>query len=189
MIKEFSGKFVLRLPPELHRSLKRQADRRGISLNEICVQALESCVAAWQADYNSGGIEEQRWFRVTKELIGESLLGVILFGSTARGEAGDGSDIDLMLVVSSDLPLNRRLYAQWDDNLSDENYSPHFVHLPDSIDKAGSIWYEAAVDGIVLYEKGRHVSRFLGRIRRKIVGGGLERRVAYGHPYWIKSRE
>jgi predicted nucleotidyltransferase len=188
MVQNLSGKFVLRVPQDLHRTLKNRAARRGISLNELCVQALESYLAAGQADKTSRTNEKQRWFRVIKKLLDESLLGVILFGSTARGEARSTSDIDLLIVVSSDLPLNRRLYALWDEHLSEENYSPHFVHLPENIDSAGSIWYEAAVDGIVLYEKGRQLSRFLGRIRRKIVSGGVERRVAYGHPYWINSR-
>jgi predicted nucleotidyltransferase len=187
MVQNLSGKFVLRVSPALHRTLKSQAARRGISLNELCVRAVESYLAAGQADKTSRANEKQRWFRVIKKLLDESLLGVILFGSTARGEARSTSDIDLLIVVSFDLPLNRRLYALWDENLSEQNYSPHFVHLPENIDSAGSIWYEAAVDGIVLYEEGRQLSRFLGRIRRKIASGGVERRVAYGHPYWTKQ--
>jgi len=35
-------------------------------------------------------------------------LQVILFGSYARGEANDRSDVDLMVVAESDLPRHRR---------------------------------------------------------------------------------
>lgn len=122
-------------------------------------------------------------------MLAESLLGIILFGSTARGENHSASDIDLLIVVASNVPLTRRLYALWDERLSEELYSPHFVHLPENVAAAGSIWYEAAVDGIVFYEAGRRISRILGQIRRTIATGGLERKVAYGHPYWIKRWE
>ena len=41
---------------------------------------------------------------------------VILFGSYARGEATDGSDVDLMVVAETDLPRHKRavpLYKQF----------------------------------------------------------------------------
>ena len=40
---------------------------------------------------------------------------VILFGSHARGEAGENSDVDLMIIAESDLPRfkrSRELYKQ-----------------------------------------------------------------------------
>jgi len=181
-----SGKFVLRLPSDLHGALKDLAARKGVSLNELCVQAVESHVAGMQRDTSRQWNERPPMFRILKEMLGQSLLGVVLFGSAARGENRDSSDIDLLIVVSSDRPLRRRLYALWDRRLPEELHSPHFVHLPDTVKDAGSIWYEAAVDGIVLYEVGRRVSRFLIRIRRQIAAGVLERKTAYGHPYWVK---
>ena len=33
--KKFSGKFVVRIPPEVHRSLAIQAEEEGISLNRL----------------------------------------------------------------------------------------------------------------------------------------------------------
>ncbi|MBA7626028.1 hypothetical protein ES703_33462 [subsurface metagenome] len=33
--KNFSGKFVVRIPPEVHRSLATQAEEEGISLNRL----------------------------------------------------------------------------------------------------------------------------------------------------------
>jgi len=33
--KKFSGKFVVRIPPEVHRSLAIQAEEQGISLNRL----------------------------------------------------------------------------------------------------------------------------------------------------------
>ena len=125
--------------------------------------------------------------QVIRDTMGESLLGVLLFGSVAREDYHVGSDIDLLIVVSSDLPLTRRLYARWDEQLVEDMHSPHFVHLPATVEEAGSIWFEAAVDGIVLYDSDGRVSRFLSRIRRAIADGRLMRRFAYGHPYWIRG--
>ncbi len=33
--KKFSGKFVVRIPPEIHRNLSMQAEEEGISLNRL----------------------------------------------------------------------------------------------------------------------------------------------------------
>jgi predicted nucleotidyltransferase len=153
------------------------------------VHALESHVSATRPAGDARRDGQEPWFRSLKEMLGESLLAVILFGSTARGEERDSSDIDLLIVVSPATPLTRGLYALWDEHMPEERYSPHFVHLPGRDIDAGSIWYEAAVDGIVLYEAGRRVSRFLIGIRRKIAAGALERKTAYGHPYWVKREE
>jgi predicted nucleotidyltransferase len=126
---------------------------------------------------------------VLQDILAESLLGVVLFGSTARGEDHLASDVDLLIVVASALPLTRRLYALWDKHLSGELYSPHFVHLPEDIASAGSIWFETAVDGVILYEVDRQISRFLSRIRRAIADGEVLRKIADGHPYWIRREE
>ena len=189
MVKEPSGKFVLRLPSKLHGSLKNIAAQKGVSLNELCRRIVESYVVGLQVGEGSSTEDGQhRWLDVLRKLPAGSILGVILFGSTARGESHSSSDIDLLIVLTADLPVTRSLYALWDENLIEERYSPHFVHLPESISTAGSLWFEAALDGIVLNEQGRSISRFLGRIRRKIASGGLERKIAYGQPYWINKQ-
>jgi hypothetical protein len=46
-------------------------------------------------------------------------------------------------------------------------------------------WAEAAVCGIVLYDRNLALSRRLIGIRERIAAGGLVRRMAQGQPYWI----
>jgi hypothetical protein len=184
--KNFSGKFVLRLPPKQHAALQDLAAARDVSLNTLCRQALTEFLGSASPDPIAESVEGPL-VRAVRQIFGSSLVGVILFGSTARGDEHDGSDVDLLIVVAPERPLSRKLYGQWDEAWPTGAYSPHFVHLPDRIEKAGSVWLEAAVDGVVLHDGGGSVQRFLGRLRRVIAEGGLVRRTAYGHPYWVKG--
>jgi len=131
--------------------------------------------------------QETPWLQAAQRVLGEDLLGAVLFGSEARGEARGDSDIDLLLVAGPAVPLTRRLYTLWDEQLADDRHSPHFVHLPSASSEAGSLWLEAAVEGTVLYDRDGRIGRFLGRLRRAIAAGRLTRKTAYGHPYWVKS--
>lgn len=171
-----SGRFVLRLEPDLHSRAKRSAARSGISLNEFCTRAIEAYVSGTFA----APVE------TLKGLLGSSLRGVLLFGSVARGEQREGSDVDLLIIVSTDTKLTRQLYTTWDQHILDSQLSPHFVHQPSETDSAGSIWLEAAIDGIVMYEVDRTLSIFLRDLRAAMLAGGCERKMAYGHPYWVR---
>jgi hypothetical protein len=184
--KSFSGKFVLRLPPKQHAALQDLAAARDVSLNTLCRQALTEFLGSASPKPVAESVEEPL-VRAVRQMLGPSLVGVVLFGSKARGEEHAGSDVDLLIVVAPERPLSRHLYRQWDEAWPTGAYSPHFVHLPDSIEKAGSVWLETAVDGVVLHDGSGSVQRFLGRLRRVMAEGGLVRRTAYGHPYWVKG--
>lgn len=131
--------------------------------------------------------------QILESSLGAQLEAIVLFGSQARGEATTGSDTDLLFCVSSSVQLTRELYAEWDrlaerhpDALS-RDWSPHFCRLPASPEDAGSLWFEAAIDGIVLWDRSLAVSRFLASLRRYLLAGGRTRRTAYGVPYWVVS--
>ncbi len=185
-MKEPSGRFVVRIPPDLHERARRHAYEHGISLNECCRRALQEYLAEKPPAGPAATGPEERWVRVATEMIGEDLTGVVLFGSVARGEAATHSDIDLLVVTGPSIPLSRALYATWDEACPNTAVSPHFVHLPEDVFGAGSLWYEVAIDGIVLFEKERLVTGFLRTVRKAIADRLIERRDAYGHGYWIK---
>lgn len=189
--KNVSGKFVLRLPPEQHAALQDLAGTAGVSLNTLCRQALTEFLGRTLRKTGIDNIDnpEEPLLRSLRQMLDTSLLGVLLFGSVARGEEHDGSDIDLLIVIARERPLARLLYRQWDEAWPEVVYSPHFVHLPDSIEKAGSVWLEAAVEGVMLYEGDGSVRRFLGQLRKAMAAGRLVRRTAHGHAYWVKSRQ
>jgi len=185
---DHSGRFVLRIPPDLHARLRRIAGERGVSLNEYCRTAIEYYTDRSAADRDPDSFAG-RSAAAARDVVGGDLVGVVLFGSQARGEGRESSDTDLLIVVSTEHELGRELYRRWDDVEPDRRVSPHFVHLPQTLSGAGSIWYEVALDGIVLHEEDHLISAFLQSVRRAIADGRLRRRYAHGHAYWVKDLE
>ena len=51
-----------------------------------------------------------------------------------------------------------------------------FVHLPGE-DTTSGLWAEAAIDGLVLFDRGGQMSAALTRVRR----------VVHGQPYWAEA--
>jgi predicted nucleotidyltransferase len=196
-MKEASGRFVIRMSGALHGRLRDEAMRTGQSLNQLCVGKL-------QADGRSrsdpgDAAAHARWIpagcleNIVRHWQGD-LVAVILFGSAARGDANDDSDIDLLLVMRPDKPITRNLYRIWDEFCGEcggtqdwSRISPHFASLPGSVREAGGLWYEVALDGIVLWDLDHQVMRFLGSVREAMGRGKIQRRMLYGYPYWIKE--
>ncbi len=81
---------------------------------------------------------------------------VILFGSTARGEAGPDSDIDLLVIVDDDTPPEK---LTWKARHQARRAYPHaadvFPMRAESFeqyrDVVGTLAAEAATDGVVVY--------------------------------------
>jgi predicted nucleotidyltransferase len=180
-----SGRFLLRIDPGVHALLKKAARELGVSLNDYCARKLTLPVdAAALADDGPAVV------RRAVDLYGPDLAGVVVFGSWARGEAADDSDVDLLVVLDRRLPLTRSLYAAWDAEPSRWDGRPvevHLAHLPDRGAAPTSIWAEVALDGLVVFERNRSVSARLGDVRREIAAGRFVRRVAQGQPYWTRG--
>ncbi len=117
---------------------------------------------------------------------GGDIEGLVLFGSFARGRQTASSDIDLLVVLNSNVILDRDVYSRWQFNkFDDREVAPLFVHIPGDGEKIGGLWFEVALDGIVLFDRELHLSRFLSRVRDLIAGGHVRRKVTHGHPYWV----
>jgi len=119
-------------------------------------------------------------------------LGLLLFGSEARGERTESSDLDLLIVLSPEFEITRQLYRDWEKFVKDEveihelNVSPHFVRIPESTHDAGSLWLEVAIDGRVLFSRDHRIERILRSLRRQMAEGKIRRHLSHGHPYWEK---
>jgi predicted nucleotidyltransferase len=157
-----------------------------MSLNRLCISALQSHLEPVPRESpHSLPVSLDK----IRSLVGESLAGVLLFGSTARNEQRESSDIDLLIAVNDELPLTRALYDRWDEVFAAAEappVNPHFVHLPCKPAAAGSLWCEAAVDAVLLHDPEGRIADVLRQIRRAVAEGKLLRKSAYGHPYWIR---
>ena len=181
---------MIRMKPLMHRQLSRIAREKGKSLNEICTDALDELLNPSRGLELSQGDSTAKLVREIRELWPGDLVGILLFGSIARGTETAESDIDLLIVLRREAVLTRALYREWDEWMQEregENYgkfSPQFVRLPGEDDSASSLWLEVSLDGIVLWEKDFVVSRFLSGLRRRIAGDEFSRRQAHGQGYW-----
>jgi hypothetical protein len=180
-----SGRFVLRIDPGLHALLRGAARDQGVSLNDYCSKKLTVPVGNVSA---LGGLGDA--VGRASRLLGEDLVGVAVFGSWARGEMVDGSDVDLLIVVEGGVRLGRRLYRMWDEIplvWGGRTLEPQFVHLPEPEEIVAGIWGEVAIDGIVLFERGLRLSTRLVGVRKDILAGRIVRRTAHGQPYWVEN--
>lgn len=177
-----SGRFVLRISPGLHATLRASAEGAGVSLNDLCTARLAT--GADGVGPGAGAVDR------AAGLLGDRLVGVVAYGSWARNAMAASSDVDLLIVIQPQLRLSRDLYRAWDAEplrWGGHPVEPHFVHLPDPSARISALWAEVAVDGVVLFERAWQVSRTLVALRRRILAGDIVRRRVHGHPYWVEA--
>jgi predicted nucleotidyltransferase len=180
-----SGRFVLRLKPEHHAALRSEAREQGLSLNEYCSRRL--ALPPGTATSHDGPTSAVGRAAM---LFGRQLVGAVAFGSWARGEEASGSDIDVLVIVESSVAIDRAIYRRWDEKpirWSDRNVDPHFVHLPPTCESVTGLWAEIARDGIVLHDREFRVSRFLAKVRERLLEGSVIRHTVFGQPYWMEA--
>ena len=178
-----SGRFVLRMPPALHGALQQAARETGLSLNAYCVRRLAAAGSGAAGDEDVAALLAR-----ARTVAGDALKAVVLHGSWVRGEAASASDVDALVVVEPRVALTRALYRAWDAapvTWRGRSVDPHFVHR--AVDgKISALWAEAALDGVVLFERDWEMSAYLAGVRHAIAGGRLVRRVVHGQPYWTE---
>lgn len=175
------ARVLLRLPARLHRALARSAAAAELSFNEFCVRRLS-------APAHPDDTSALRSLVVDRacEAFGDRLFGVVVLGSWARGEAAADSDIDVLIVIDPELPLTRELYRSWDRvplSFEGRAIDAHFVHPSGKGAPPTAVWCEAAVDGLVWFDRGGTTTR-LAEVRRAIAEGRVVRGTAHGQPYW-----
>ena len=178
------ARVLLRLPSSLHQSLARTAKAEGLSFNEYCVRRLAE---PEPLDGMATAVLRGRIVAAARAAHGDQLVGVVVIGSWARGDAGAGSDIDVLLVLDPSVPLTRELYRAWDASaptVEGPEVDVHFTHpyVPGTL--PGAVWCEAAVDGVVWFDRDGRVASALADVRRAIAHGRVVRAVVHGQPYW-----
>lgn len=175
-----SGRFLLRVAPELHARLRAEAEQAGLSFNAYCAQRLAE---PGRTESAPGAAVQTRATR----LLGESLVGIIVYGSFVRGTAARDSDVDVLVVVEPGTDVTRALYRAWDAEplaWQGRRLDVHIAALPSAADAIASLWAEIAIEGVVLSDREYRIARYLAEVRRRIAAGTMERGMAHGQPYW-----
>jgi len=123
-----------------------------------------------------------------EEILQNDLISVVLFGSAARGDAGEGSDIDLLIVaekfgkegrfevfnaIENDLKSSKE-YRELKDKKLGTLISP--VPLtPSEVEKNPSILLDIVMDGIMLYDVDDFIVNKMKSMRRKLKKMGSKR--------------
>lgn len=123
-----------------------------------------------------------------EEFLQDDLISVVLFGSAARGDAGEGSDIDILIVaekfgkegrfdvfnaIEKDLKASEE-YLDLKENKLGTLISP--VPLtPSEVEKNPSILLDIAMDGIMLYDVDDFIENKMKSMRRKLKKIGSKR--------------
>lgn len=116
-----------------------------------------------------------------EETLQNNLISVLLFGSAARGEAGEDSDIDILLVaekfgsegrfevfntIEKDLKTSDE-YQELKENKLGTLISP--VPLtPSEVEKNPSILLDMVTDGIMLYDVDDFIINKMESLRKKL---------------------
>ncbi len=176
------ARVLLRLPTDLHRTLVKAAAASELSFNEFCVRRLQAPVSAHEVSELPTLVVYR-----ARVVFGDRLIGVLALGSWARGTAAATSDIDVLIVIDAATQLTRDLYRAWDrEPLAFEGRAidAHVAHLSEPGAPPTAVWCEAAVDGLVWYDRSGAIARRLGEVRRAIAEGTVVRAFAHGQPYW-----
>ncbi len=144
----------------------------------------------------------RRYCEFLRELLGDRLLSIMLFGSIARGDWDKNSDIDILIVAEGweDKPawvrikeLRRAKEAlegspEYSESLR-AGYYPIIQNYCLSVEEAkrfNRIYLDAVLDGIMLYDRNSFLTRVLRSLRKRLEEMGSRRVTLPGKGfYWI----
>jgi predicted nucleotidyltransferase len=139
----------------------------------------------------------ERYAAAAQSILGDNLVSVVLFGSVARGEAGPGSDIDL-LIICRDLPpgaFRRRdvLEPVWESLQADleqlweqKCYSDfrEVIKTAAEAERPHLLYLDMTDEAVLLFDRGGFFAGVLTQIRERLRELGARREQLGRIHYW-----
>ena len=129
--------------------------------------------------------------RKLREKYRDRLVSVLLYGSVARGERKERSDLDLFIVLKGPfrfVPMRREVYDLLSGVKKGVEVSPLLMEVSEA-KKLQPIYFELYADGIILYDKGHFMEDIMDRTGEIIKSLGSERyRTKDGCYGWILKK-
>jgi predicted nucleotidyltransferase/DNA-binding HxlR family transcriptional regulator len=126
----------------------------------------------------------KKYCEILNKLLGDRLLSIMLFGSIARGDWNKNSDIDILVIAEEweDKPVWIRIKElnkakkELEESLEyleavKLGYWPIIQNYPLSVNEAkkfNRIFLDAIIDGIILYDKEKFLTRQLESLRKNL---------------------
>lgn len=139
--------------------------------------------------------ELDRFLETLQSRWGEELISVVLFGSWARGEAKEGSDIDLF-IVKEGLPRNRS--DRYREMLAvKETLPPEFaeristiLYTPEDACIVKPFYLGILTAHCILYDRDGFFQSLLSNLQAKLDALGAERLLdEEGYEYWLLKKD
>ncbi|BDB98483.1 nucleotidyltransferase domain-containing protein [Saccharolobus caldissimus] len=140
--------------------------------------------------------------KIMKEEFKDDLISVILYGSVARGDNRNDSDVDLLIIIKNlpkDSMLKRiRLFeTKVEDKLNLDEYwkNGYYISLspilktPEEAEKISPLYLDMVYDAIILYDKNQFFTKILQKLKERLKELGAER-VRIGKKwYWVLKKD
>jgi len=140
--------------------------------------------------------------KIMKEELKDDLISVVVYGSVARGDNRNDSDVDLLIIMKNlpkDSMLKRiRLFeTKVEDKLNLDEYwkMGYYISLspvlktPEEAEKFSPLYLDMVYDAVILYDRNYFFTRILQKLRDRLKELGAER-VRMGKKwYWVLKKD
>ena len=139
--------------------------------------------------------------KIMKEEFKDDLISVVVYGSVARGDNRNDSDVDLLIIMKNlpkDSMLKRiRLFeTKVEDKLNLDEYwkMGYYISLspvlktPEEAEKFSPLYLDMVYDAVILYDRNYFFTRILQKLRDRLKELGAERVKMGKKWYWVLKK-
>lgn len=154
--------------------VRKTPRKRKISIDQTHLDKADPVLAIEQSEFQKpvGAFVDETLTALSDADEIEEVVGIVLFGSVARGEADRRSDIDTLIVVDGQKTVARRIVSEVAAELRDERFGGErydfqpMVESVESVRRIGERLQRQFEEGIPL-----HATEELLELRREVTNG------------------